>query len=703
MSSPNIGQYRQYIQDEYIWLYIFGEDRPRLNSVDSLLRCINNTVNLTFMYVLSCIRSMYKNEEGIEEKIKTFNPNARRAIKNTDRIYNGLDISFELINYILLDVQFDLSLGNASCLRQFIPGVSETFMPLDYSPLILHWMSSSSIESSITLDELILRFQKLVVSLPFLKARLYEEDSDMCFDILLGFENKKFYTDHKLFVQDCGRCYYLFYFLERVENLNHACTLHYSTPDYADKYTIVYHDEQYMRKKEEREGVVYQQMDAEDLSMLYSCITGSAQESLFQAGEDYSQGIHSIYTINYKYLKNLSLAIADELGAADNTVSREVFLAKYGISNVDDADLDSIIIMKLIEKTPTTVLYDLFYINSNSFHSIIRNLYRRFNGRIHFRRVDFSAHPTDFSALDQFILNSLHSGRRYIRQGELADLQANYIISMILSSTQRAIPIADDIGRIQVKRNLEEAQDTLARILMRCCVFYQGILACGREKLVYDAQHYDSIPTADETAETQIRLQSSFLQAAEFAYKEEFEYQFTQGCAADRMTYAIERFLALDELFDKSENERYLKCMLGRTSVFDRNQLALSIGLKDMPDEAQLRQIVSILEYLNTGAFENNEGCGDFNSSIYPVIGKYRSSSESGDQCHVACFSLRIDVNANGTTDYMRNINVLSEFTYQINEYYYCLPNISRSSSEWWIDPLIIKASDFDALFNKGG
>jgi len=702
MSHQEIGQYREYIRDKFIWRYIFGNQDPELDNADDILRCINNTVNLAFIYVLSCIRGMYKNEENIEDKKKTFNPNAKRAIKNMDRIYNGLDITYELINYILLDVQFDLSLGNSSCLKQYIPGVSDTFLPLDYSPLILHWLSSSRAISGMTLDDLIRRFQKLIVSLPFLGASLTEEDADVCFEVRVGFEKSWLYTDHKILIRDCGRDYYMFYFLERVETDNHACTLHYSTPDYADKYEIVCHDEHYRGETENSENRVFRQMEIDDLEMLYSCITGSDPESLFQEKIGHEDGIRNIYSVNYKYLKNLSLAIADELGSVDRTKCREDFLAKYGVDATKESDLDSVIIMKLIEHTPTTILNDLFIIDSDLFHAIIRNLYRRFNGRVVFRHVDFSVQPPDFTALEKFIQNSMHAGRKFIREGERAMLQANYIISMILSDSMSSMPIADNIGRIQAHNELAFAQGTLAKILMRTCVFYQGVLAYGKGKLAYDAEHYNSMPSAEETAKAQILLHDAFLKKAQKAYNTEFRDSFESMDPKSQLLYALQRLHALMDLCEKPENERYLKCAIGKTEIMDHDGISLTDALTEMEPKDQIRQIVNCLEYLNTGSLENNEGQGDFNSCIYPTTGKYRSNSESGDECRVACFSVRIDVNANGKYDYIKNIKVLTEFTYQINEYYYCLPNIARSNINWWIDPLIIKAGDFDAIFKQG-
>ena len=704
MDNQSIEQYRYYIRDKNIWWYIFGKERPRLDNSDALLRCINNTVNLTFFYVFSCIRDMYKNDDDsdIKNKIKGFNPNARRAIKNIDRIYNGLDISFELINYILLDVQFDLALGNSSCLKQYIPGVSEDFMPLDYSPLIMRWMCSSNTDNDITLDDLIEHFQKLIVSLGYLSSfRLVKEDDDEFTDVLFestGFDRRKIYTDRKIHIQDCGRGIFMYYFLERVEIKEHACLLHYSTPDYADKHVIIYHDPNYPTD-DDRDEYDYRLGDAADLRDLCFYVTGYNSEILATDQSPKDKGIQNIYAINYKYLKNLSLAISDELGDADNIDCRTRFLRRYGADPEKVEDLDGFIIMKLVENSPTSVLYELFCINPNSFHSIIRNLYRRFNERIVFEFVNFKRQPPDFTELDSKVNKNESTGDK-------AEYQANYIISMLLSNSQsdylRAKPITENISNIVTRKKLSDAQNSLSQIIMRLCVFYHGLLAYGREKRDYDATHYDRILSEKEISLLQSKLHSCFIENATDYYNEQFKNYLKTDDSKFNLDYAINQLSQLLEICEDRDNERFLKCVLGKNEVFERNQFGLFENLTEMEEKAQLKQIVDCLEFLNTGSLEKNESLGDFNSSIYPVIGKYRSSNESDDKCRVANFSIRIDVNNNGQHDFMKRINVLSEFNYQINAYYYCLPNITRCNSDWWIDPLIIKTSDFDAIFKEG-
>ena len=704
-STKDLENYRSVIRDKNIWLYIFGKDKPDFDNAQSYYRYINNTINLAFVYVFSCIKEMYNIVEDIEEKKRLFNPNAKRAIKNIDRIYNGFDINYELINYIMLDVQFDLALGTDSCLRQYIPGIASNFNILDYSPRIFHWMTTSKYENSITISDLINLFQKLIVSLPFVSNTILQgEKCDTFFETQIGFEKKTIYTDYKLFIQDCGRGYYQFYFLERVEAKKHALSLYYSTPDYADKYLIVYHDK-YYRENISSDCSEFILLDLGDIELICNRITGSDTNDLFNNNCIVSDGISNIYTVNYKYLKNLSLSISDELGRSDNTLCRDKVLLKYGFDPYGEYDLDSVIIMQLIEKSPSTVLFDLFCIDSGAFHSIVRNLYNRFNCKIKFKYIDFSKKPVDYSELDRHLMRNLRTSHSAYHSMEMAELQANYILSMLLTNSReseaRVERISDVIEYISTNRSLEMAQEACINLLMKTISFYHGVLAYGREKMEYDAEYYDNMPSTDKIKETQERFRTTFLSAAECAYKSLFSCNLSDS-REDKFIHAINSFVELVDKVDNSVNLRKaLKCALGKNSIVDKRQLGISSKIVSLEENEQLKQIVMILEYLTTGSFEKNESKGDFNSSIYPITGRYVSNSESNDQCRIANFSIRIDVNANGQFDYMKTINILSEFYYQIDEYYYCLPNVGRSNLDWWIDPIVVSANEFDSIFAK--
>lgn len=380
-------------------------------------------------------------------------------------------------------------------------------------------------------------------------------------------------------------------------------------------------------------------------------------------------------------------------------------LRKYGIDPYGEYDLDSVIIMQLIEKSPSTVLFDLFCIDSSAFHSIVRNLYNRFNCKIKFEYIDFSKRPVDYSELDRQLMKNLRTDHGAYHSMEMAELQVNYILSMLLTNSReseaRVERISDVIEYISTNRSLDMAQEACTNLLVKTISFYYGVLAYGREKMEYDAAYYDNMPSTDKIRETQERFSTTFLSAAEYAYHSLFSDNMSDS-REENLIHAIDSFIALIDRVDNNVNLRKaLKCALGKNSIVDKRQLGISSKIVSFEEKEQLKQILMILEYLTTGSFERNESKGDFNSSIYPITGRYVSNSESNDQCRIANFSIRIDVNANGQFDYMKTINILSEFHYQIDEYYYCLPNIGRSNLEWWIDPIVVSANEFDSIFER--
>lgn len=703
--SSDLEGYRSYIKDKYIWLYIFGKEKPDLDNAQSYYKYINNTVNLAFLYAFSCIKEMYNVVEDIEEKKKLFNPNAKRAIKNIDRIYNGFDINYELINYIMLDIQFDLARGSESCLKQYVPGIAAEFNVLDYSPRILHWMTTTKYEENVTIADLITLFRNLIASLPFIgSASLQGEGADTYFEIQAGlFEKKNVYTDYKLFVQDCGRGYYQLYFLERVEAKAHSLSLHYSSPDYADKYSIVYHDKVYKENPDE-ENCEFVLSDQDDLERICSRITGADTSEIFGNGLYDANGISNIYTVNYKYLKNLSLAISDELGRSDNTMCRDKILKKYGIDPLGDYDLDSVIIMQLIERLPSVVLFDLFCIDNGAFHAVIRNLYDRFNGKIKFRYIDFSKKPVNYSELDRHLAIKSNGA---CRDKEIAELEADYIISTLLANSRENETVferpSDIIQYINTDNSLDSKQAMFARFLIKLCCFYRGVIAYGFEKQAYDAEYYDNMPSAEKIQDTEERFRDRFMEAARDAYSSEYSCNLS-GDSREDLAFTIRAFTELvGEVDGNVKMRRALKCVLGKNSIADVKHCGLSPDIVSLSDGEQTKQILMALEYLTTGSMSKNEAQGDFNSSIYPVTGRYVSTMESNDQCSIANFSINIDVDANGHFDYMKTINILTEFKYRIDEYYYCLPNVGRSNFEWWIDPLVVNAREFDSIFVKKG
>jgi hypothetical protein len=78
---------------------------------------------------------------------------------------------------------------------------------------------------------------------------------------------------------------------------------------------------------------------------------------------------------------------------------------------------------------------------------------------------------------------------------------------------------------------------------------------------------------------------------------------------------------------------------------------------------------------------------------IYPYVVRYTEKSENRDGYQINGFSIFYDAD-NG----VKEVKILSDRKYQINEKYYCIPNVTMSNSRWWIEPFLINCRKYDDL-----
>ena len=78
---------------------------------------------------------------------------------------------------------------------------------------------------------------------------------------------------------------------------------------------------------------------------------------------------------------------------------------------------------------------------------------------------------------------------------------------------------------------------------------------------------------------------------------------------------------------------------------------------------------------------------------IYPYVVRYTVKSENRDGYNINNFSVFV-TDDNITSE----VKILSEWDYDINEKYYCIPNIDSSNKRWWIEPFLISCKKYDEL-----
>ena len=103
-----------------------------------------------------------------------------------------------------------------------------------------------------------------------------------------------------------------------------------------------------------------------------------------------SNSIDQVHAVNYKYIKNLALAISDAISANHgmkeflynkfHKVYPYIFEKRGADPDVDiysELDWDSVVIMLLIESSPTVILENIIRKNKQMFYTIGYNLYKR--------------------------------------------------------------------------------------------------------------------------------------------------------------------------------------------------------------------------------------------------------------------------------------------------------------------------------------
>ena len=118
-------------------------------------------------------------------------------------------------------------------------------------------------------------------------------------------------------------------------------------------------------------------------------------------------------------------------------------------------------------------------------------------------------------------------------------------------------------------------------------------------------------------------------------------------------------------------------------------------------NEYWVEKATEIMKFFTTGKSNSLSSSMSLFDAIYPIVGNYYKMSKNQDGYDTAIFSLEIDANQNGITDIINNVSILSEFEYELNAQYYCLPNILRSTKDRWIDPFVIKCKIFDSIFEE--
>ncbi len=727
--------------DDSLKEYIFDSDdfEECVEDTERYVFYINNIMSLAFIFAHGCYKydCMHNSSPC---KSRATKHNSLRIINSLEKAFVNYPATSELIQFVLTDIQFDMVQGSQnselfSVFENLCNFNSTKFSLIKYFKVISQWKSSPSRYSPSTYgmkdSDISGMMCELLENMSFLSTYRLECSDNSFFSFVPKGRSRKLHAipvPHLLFKNEEKYIgiFTLFSAEKTLKNHIEELDLRYITCDGSTTISISVSD-------------VSDDNDAnhvcKDPEETYSEITGGDSwysEEEKDNLEKSNNFIDQIHTINYKYIKNLALAISDAISM--NVDAKKVLLHSFynahkdifvGVNrntnlNNTEIDWDGIIVMLLIETSPTCVLETLIRGGRQNFYNICNNICKRIDN------PNMPIYGKNDDELDKLVAEVLKNksiiGEAYAF-GKLPANESNdrlypraaaillvSSLSVLDDSSKKIIcagNISDNKSLLEnVKYEAPEVKIKYVSVILsetfrHLICFYKGLLEYGKIKSNFDAESSDKCLSETRIKEYQDNLNSCFLEAAESeaARLKKFDNsdpesvinlmdEFIKFCKSAKSSSALFSTLGKHEIMDMIDFNNCIHHYLGKPSPINENNI-----------ENWLEFTLNILEYLKTGSFSDTPVDNALFNAVYPFSVIYNRGNENYDGYRTATFSLNIDIDGNNKSEYQCDINVLTEFSYNLSNVFYCLPNILRSNKKWWIDPILIDFKDFNDIF----
>lgn len=722
--------------------YIINGIYEPFSKTSNFGRMFHNVVNLAFIYAFSCYNDLANRnycEDGsigvLDRCKKEGNANSIRVIRTMEKVYNEYPITNELIQFVLLDIFFDFEMGRKSKLKEYLPDCinpAEAQL-IDYFPIINQSIGRSrgDLIRNLGRKKVYQMFEDLLRLFPFISRASLEFDETRKWYVFRVAPQKNypdgivntFGTVTRICEQEP-----LFYCLSEIQN----DTLKYEkvgTRDFVLSALGGQDDNGYS-------GGILQPPFGLPVDEEYICSYLYPDKLENKIRYTAACAIEQLFNINYKYIKNLALAIADALGQQGYGGCRKALNRAFSKAYPDaferfDPELenwDAVVLMLLIEAGPSEVLQKLFYygqdINEDIATEIIGNLIRRSGARELVRLeiltdgVQLHKRAVDSVRIRQLMLNASPIKTKtyeYIYCSLVAEAMANILLAALttqhegtagmpldsdlfyIGNTQQNIEALEDLKKCpDPKQQCEGVKIVFGDLIKKIICFYEGVFSYGAVKL-----------KSNRNGNTQKDAERAFVDAVKASYQK-------LSCNQDNSIIAVLReFLNLEkECYNKTsnsfkgkDNTNHLFAVLGKDSIFDAREFRKHVDVDRLEDLNEtnvgwwIEKAMDVIRFLQTGSFDAGIGDNRPYTAIAPFVASYNKQNDTRDGYHTAMFTLIIDNAASEEQKKMCEVNVLSEFHYNMSSKYYCLPNIGQATKKWWIDPFIIKCQIFDDIF----
>lgn len=751
-----IEKYFQQNISENITRYILGSTKVarKLGDLRSYPEYFCNVFSLAFIFAYGCLR--YDNDSEKPRNLEFTKQNSLRIVNSLKKAYTQYPVDSELIQFVLSDIQFEMLQNEDEKIYEVFGRICDfrkmKYTLTKYYKKIAEWRQGAS-RFEVQEVELAQMLLNLVRNMTFLKDYdlVADESGAFCFVDKEADECGELDEPYA-----CVPARYIVYHTDEYMNMFSLYSLEKRDTDDGKKLNLVYVagngfeslsftvSEDVPENEEDREFHI--QADASDY---YYAITGEDWDD--ETGQASGRGtgpfIDQVHAINYKYIKNLALAISDAISANRGTKSalysayhrrykdifkevEELLVKEPNIERIK-LDWDGIVVMLLIESSPTNVLETLFRANQQTFVAVAKNLSNRIDN------PDLKFHDKDGDELDELVSKTIKNQLLVGETGFFGQIPRNpnderlraraeavLIISELSAiheekTVEQSIcagNIYDNIGLLRKIRSeytpakrMEYVSVILGETFRHLLCFYKGLLSYGVIKMTYDAEYYSHFLSDDQIKDKQKEMQNAFKEAATAEARELKQYS---SASYDGVCALLQRFIALcEDCSSAAKNpgsySRSLYATLGKHDLLNLAEfrsyvdqfLAKHGDITEENVDHWITFALDILRYLRKGSFRSAEE-SPF-KAIYPFAATYNKRNENYDGYRTVTFALNFDIDGDDKADGSEYINVLTEFIYETTHVFYCLPNVLRSNKRWWIDPLLVGFKEFNDIFEE--
>ena len=445
--------------------------------------------------------------------------------------------------------------------------------------------------------------------------------------------------------------------------------------------------------------------------------------------------------INFRYIRVLALAISDTLDDSgrkylyekykDRREYKDMFVSpKSGEVSEDNLlkhydeekgyGWDIVIATLLIEESATKLLQELFSFREDYYKKVVNNLKYRFRGEeFNVDEIIESARQKTREEINNIkyrIYGSKES--KYLREERVGiykqvstKIQAQGIVKKLSDltysnenseiRTKFPLSISSRIKIIdEIQKSLDDDNesidwnDTLKGLKILVCqtlktlyCFYYGLFEYAKVKIEFEKESVNNVLSPDDIRISQKNANNLFDKAMKTKLE---EMKSIDKCDVHSTMLKIKELCKICVSANKFNT--LLKRMLGREFLLNYGNISCLENCFDDIDEPSnqhnksllkklIGQIKDVFLYLKDGKI----GSGTYDGVIFPYVAFLDYTSTTRDGYEVNHFSIVSD-------DKEKDIRVISEYKYNLNQSYYCIPNRYRSNNELnlWIEPILI-------------